>query len=132
MPLRPQIVLAAVELDDRDFLTLALAEYLGCYQPTIDQWFSDRDISPLANQQNLVELHHGAFLGIQLLDSKPGTRHYAVLFTARSDYSVHRKLQNPGPFSIRPFVGHLSTVTATAGTARQRAGILMTARCRVK
>ena len=100
MALLPQVVLAAAKLDDADLVTLAMRLHRGSHPGTGDIGRAYGDVDALAHYEDLVELHGGAGLGVELLDAHDGPRAHPVLLATRGNDGVHNCLT---PKDRRPY-----------------------------
>src|SRR5262245_41858203 len=89
MVLPAQVVLAAAEFDDRHLLALAVANDRGDDLAALEQRGAELHIGAIAHEQDLTELHRGAWLGIQLFDAQRGVLGNPVLLTTGGDDRVH-------------------------------------------
>ena len=52
----PQVILAALELDDRYLAALALAQHLGAHQAAREYRIADLDVAAITDKQDIVEI----------------------------------------------------------------------------
>ena len=93
-----QIILASLELNDWNLLTLALANNLATNRAARKNWISYFNISAFTDQQNITKAYCCALFGLDFLEAQDVTFYRAVLFTAGAKNRIHvftpmRKLQ---------------------------------------
>src|SRR5215469_4559868 len=85
MSLLTLVVLAAAELDDADLVGAAMLAHGGAHGGAGHDRGADGDGFTGADQQHLVELHAGAFFGVQQLHAQDVALLYAVLLATGLD-----------------------------------------------
>src|SRR5580693_6377600 len=85
MSLLPLVVLAAAELDDADLVGAAMLAHGGAHGGTGHGGCADGDGFTGADQQHLVEIHTGAFFGVQQFHAQDIALLDAVLLAAGLD-----------------------------------------------
>src|SRR5260370_31383491 len=81
--LLPQVMRAALELDDRHLGALAVAHDGGEHLAPLEGRLAELDVRALPDQQHFAELDRGARLGVELLDAQHAILRHPLLLAAR-------------------------------------------------
>jgi len=84
-----QMMLAAAELDDVDFLATAVALNGGCHLAAFDIRRADLDAVAFADHEDFVQVHRGALVALDLFDAQRGPFGHPVLFSTGLNHGVH-------------------------------------------
>src|SRR5215469_12199449 len=89
VPAVPAVVLPPLELDHEHLGVLLLGNHLSGDSRGGQGLGLDCDLAPIADEQDLLELHGGAGGAVQTLDFDHLTRSHPVLLAARRNHRFH-------------------------------------------
>src|SRR5690349_14048287 len=95
-----QVVLAAAELHDDLLLALAMLLDRGRDLGTLEQRRADLDVAAVADEQDFAEFDRRARIAREALHLKDGALLDPILFAARGDDRVHRRVSKK-PFGTK-------------------------------